>query len=206
MIQAPLGVYVPGTSILHRLPPGWKFLILIAFIVASALFVSTAAVGLALCALMGVGYAVARIPFKVARGQLLPVLPILAVIFAFQWWQLGWNEALTMFFTIYASIAAATLLTLTTPLSELMEAFDRGLVPLGRLGIPVATISLAMSLTLRLIPLQAQALGEALAARKARGADFSIRALAVPVLIRSMRRAEAIGDALLARGVGDGDA
>lgn len=202
-IQVPLGVYVPGTSPLHRLRPGWKFLALIVFIVATTLFVHDAVVGATIFGATLLLFAVAHVPLHVVRGQLLPPLPILALIAAFQWWQLGWNQSLALFFILYAAIAAASLLTLTTRLTDLMAAFDQGLRPLARFGVPVDNISLAMSLTLRLIPLQAQAVTEALAARKARGADFSIRALAIPVLVRSIKRAEAIGDALLARGAGD---
>ena len=40
-------------------------------------------------------------------------------------------------------------------------------------------------------------------ARKARGAGFSLRALVVPSVVRALRRADAIGDALTARGVDD---
>lgn len=203
MISVPLGTFVPGHTIVHRLRPGWKFFGLIIFIVGTSLLVHTTVAGACAFALSLLGYLLARIPFRVARGQLLPAFPILALIWGFQWWQLGWNEATGLFLSLYASIAAATLLTLTTKMSELMAAFDRGLAPLGKLGLPVDTISLAMSLTIRLIPLQAQALSDALAARKARGADLSIRALAIPVLVRSLRRAESIGDALLARGAAD---
>ena len=84
-----------------------------------------------------------------------------------------------------------------------MHSVEKMLLPFERFGLPVETITLAISLTLRLIPLQLATVNEVLDARKARGAGFSIVAFGTPVIIRSIRRARNIGDALLARGAGD---
>ena len=104
---------------------------------------------------------------------------------------------------IMSSIGMAAVFTLTTTVAEMLEALEKALAPTARFGVPVEAISLALSLTIRLIPLQFATVGEVLDARKARGADFSITAFGAPVMIRSIRRARVIGDALLARGVGD---
>ena len=166
----PLGVYVPGTTIVHCVNPSIKFVSLIVFIIASTIWAHTlthAAICLAVPLLL---LTVAKIPPKIAWGQLWPPLPFLLLLGAFNWWQQGWEKALA---------------------------------PTARFGVPVEAISLAISLTIRLIPLQFATVGEVLDARKARGADFSITAFGAPVMIRSIRRARVIGDALLARGVGD---
>ena len=42
-------------------------------------------------------------------------------------------------------------------------------------------------------------------ARRARGLGFSLRALVVPVIVGALRRADALGDALVARGLDDAD-
>lgn len=203
MLNVPLGTYVPGTSIIHRTPPGWKFVLLITFVITTAIWVSTIRWALIVFALPLVGYAVARIPLRIAWTQLSPPFPILAMLFAFQWWQLGLTKAAVIIIVIYAAIVAATLLTLTTKVSDMMDAITKGLEPFRRFGVPVDAISLAISLTIRLIPLQLKTVQEVLDARKARGAEFSLRAFGTPAVIRSVRRAENIGDALIARGVGD---
>ena len=100
-------------------------------------------------------------------------------------------------------MVAATLLTLTTRVTDLMDTLDRAMAPLARFGVPVETISLAVSLTLRMIPLQVQSVREVLDARRARGAKGSVAAFGVPLIIRTVRRSRATSDALLARGVGD---
>ncbi|MFD5867151.1 energy-coupling factor transporter transmembrane component T family protein [Corynebacterium sp. NPDC060344] len=199
----PLSVYVKRRSPVHRLPALPKLALVVAFIILATLFartIPTAAVALAIAL---AGYALARIPFTVALSQLLGAVPLLAFIAIIQGLTGNWELGIMLFLQILACVVAATLLTLTTRVSDLMDAFDRILAPLGKLGLPVSTISLAMSLTLRLIPLQVQAVREVLDARRARGASASVTAFGVPVIIRTIRRSRAMSDALLARGVGD---
>lgn len=199
----PLGVYVPGVTAIHRMPPLWKFLVLFAFIISTSIVVKDPRVAAALVLVAAVLYAVARIPVHVAWGQLWPSLPLLIILGLFQWWQKDFSFALNVTLLIFSSLMMAMLLTLTTKLAAIMEAFEQALAPLARFGVPVENIVLALSLTLRLIPLMLGTVNEVLDARKARGAAFSITAFGTPVLIRSIRRARAIADALWARGAGD---
>ena len=203
MRNIPLGVYLPGRTPIHRAPAGGKFLALLAFILASTVLVDTPLAAAGWLGAVAAGYAAARVPLRTAVGQTAPVLPVLLVLGAFQWWQRGLDFALTTVIVLLASVAAAALLTLTTTISELMGAIEKGLSPFGRFGLPVETISLAVSLTIRLIPLQLATVTEVLAARKARGAGFSVTAFGTPVLIRSIRRARLLAEALIARGVAD---
>lgn len=203
MKTLPLGVYIPGNSVIHRCPPPWKFAILVMFILITAIFADTLTLALASVALPALGYLVAQIPPRIAWAQLWPPLPILTALGLFQWWQRGPELALVTVLVIFAAIMAATLLTLTTTIPAIMDAVEKLLAPLGRFGLPVESISLAISLTIRLIPLQLATVQEVLNARKARGANFSITAFGTPVLIRSIRRARGIADALRARGIGD---
>lgn len=199
----PLGAHVPGNSILHRAPAWVKLLGLNIFVLVVAIVPSRPTESLAALALVGVGYIVARIRPRLAAEQTLPVLPLLIFIGAFQVWSNGWQAALTLTIGLFASVAAAALLTLTTTVAELMHSLERALQPLGRVGVPVESISLALSLTIRLIPLMLSTVNEVMEARKARGATMSLRAFGTPVVIRSIRRARQLGEALLARGVGD---
>lgn len=203
MRNIPLGVHLPGRTPIHRAPAGWKLLALLAFILASTFVVETPPVAAAWLAVVAAGYAVARVPLRTASGQTAPVLPVLLVLGAFQWWQRGLEFALTTVLVLFASVAAAALLTLTTTIAELMAAVEKGLSPFERFGLPVETISLAVSLTLRLIPLQLATVHEVLAARRARGAGLSVAAFGTPVLVRSIRRARLLAEALIARGAGD---
>ncbi|WP_049157569.1 energy-coupling factor transporter transmembrane component T family protein [Corynebacterium aurimucosum] len=199
----PLGFYVDADTIIHRIPAAVKFLVLIGFILVTSLAVHTLPWAAASLFLPLVLFPVARIPFRVALGQLAPPLYLLVALAAFQWWQKDFLSAAIMFLTIYAAISGAVLLTLTTKVSEMMDSLDRALAPLGCLGVPVENITLAMSLTIRLLPLMLGTVVEVLDARKARGTTASLTAFGTPVIIRSIRRARAMGEALQARGVGD---
>ena len=110
------------------------------------------------------------------------------------------QSALTLLIGLLATIAAANLLTLTTPVEELLAALDRALAPFGHTG---ELISLTIALTIRLIPLTLATANEVLAARKARGVGFSFSAFGIPLVIRSVRRAKMMGEALMARGAVD---
>ena len=199
----PMGVYHPGTSIIHRLDPRWKFAFLLSFIIITTIVVNSPLVAGMLVAGVAALFTLARIPLRLALSQLWPPLPFLLMIFAFQWWQVGFESALRSLLLIYAAIMLACLTTLTSTLEAMMEAMEKVLTPFARYGLPVETIVLAMSLTIRLLPLMLTTVQQVLDARKARGVGFSLSAFATPVLIRSIRRAEMIGDALIARGVGD---
>lgn len=201
--NVPMGVYVAADSPLHRLPALWKFPLLLVFIIGGTICATSPLFAGSLVIFMVLLYAIARIPLGTAWSQLWPVLPVLLFLGAFQWWQRGWSFATTTVLVIFSAVMAAMLLTLTTRLEALMEAVEKMLQPFARFGLPVESITLAISLTIRLIPLQLATVGEVLDARKARGAGLSIVAFGTPVLVRSIRRARNIGDALLARGAGD---
>ena len=77
--------------------------------------------------------------------------------------------------------------------------------PTARLGVPVDTIVLTISLTIRLIPLMLNTINEVLDARKGSRRQFSITAFGTPGHPSGrFRRAHHIADALWARGAGDG--
>lgn len=198
--ELPLGVYVPGNTWLHRMGAALKFLLLVAFIVLVTALPTQPWHSMAALVSVLVLYAWARIPARVAWRQLVPLLPVLLFLGVFMVWQNGVQSALTLLIGLLATIAAANLLTLTTPVEELLAALDRALAPLGRTG---ELISLTIALTIRLIPLTLATANEVLDARKARGAGFSVTAFGIPLVIRSVRRAKMMGEALMARGAVD---
>lgn len=81
-----------------------------------------------------------------------------------------------------------------------MDTLTTAMQPFVHFSLLVDTITLALSLTLHMIPLQVVAAAEVLEARRAQGAAGSIIAFGVPVVIRAINRLEAMGDSLVARG------
>jgi len=75
--------------------------------------------------------------------------------------------------------------------------------PLRRAGVDPERVALVLALAVRTVPVLVGIGGEVQQARAARGAERSVRAFAVPFVIRSLRHADRLGEALEARGVDD---
>nr|WP_314421171.1 energy-coupling factor transporter transmembrane protein EcfT [uncultured Erwinia sp.] len=193
-----LSDYVPGNSLIHRLPPGVKILSLA--LVGTLLFVfpllaavlSTLAVVAALYPLAGIGP-------KMMLLQLKPLLSVLGLLFAVQWWMVDWLSGVLVVARLSALLLLAALVTLTTRTTEMIDALESGLFWLRFLRINPAKVSLALSLALRFIPVLAAITAEVREAQKARGLDRSVIAVAIPVIVRTLKMADDIAAALEAR-------
>jgi biotin transport system permease protein len=198
-----LGLYHPGRSVLHRLPAGAKLAALVAVLVVLAVAVREPWQLIPASAAVAAGYLVARIPVPLALSQLRPVLWMLLFIGLFQTIFTGWQRALVVCGVLLLSVAVAALVTLTTRVLDMLDAVHRGLTPLRRFGVNTDRVGLVMAMTIRCIPLLSGLVASVTEARRARGLGFSLRALAVPVVIGALRTADAMGEALAARGVDD---
>ena len=197
-----LGVYFPRDSVLHRLAPGVKLLAL-ALAAIGSLFLREwwqAVVALAVVALL---YAVARIPLRVAVAQLRPVLWLAAAIAIFQVITGGWQRAVLVVGALVALIMLAALLSLTTRTTDLIDVVVRGCRPLRRVGVDPERVGLVLALAIRSVSVIVSIAGEVRDAQRARGSAASPRAFAVPLVVRSLRHAEQLGEALAARGLDD---
>ncbi|MCZ4562025.1 energy-coupling factor transporter transmembrane protein EcfT [Rhodococcus sp. IEGM 1401] len=198
-----IGLYRPGTSLLHRMSPGSKLLALILAILGTVIFARTPLEVAAVAVLVAALFAVARIPAKVALAQLRPVLWMLLIIGVFQVIITTWQRAVVVCGVLVISVALAALVTLTTRVTDMLDTVTRALGPVRRFGVDPDRIGLLLALAIRCIPLLASIVQEVSQARKARGLQWSMTALATPVLVRALRTADAMGDALVARGVDD---
>ncbi|MDI6630436.1 MULTISPECIES: energy-coupling factor transporter transmembrane component T family protein [Rhodococcus] len=198
-----IGLYRPGTSLLHRMSPGSKLLALIFAILGTVIFARTPLEVAAVAVLVAALFAVARIPAKVALAQLRPVLWMLLIIGVFQVIITTWQRAVVVCGVLVISVALAALVTLTTRVTDMLDTVTRALGPVRRFGVDPDRIGLLLALAIRCIPLLASIVQEVSQARKARGLQWSMTALATPVLVRALRTADAMGDALVARGVDD---
>jgi biotin transport system permease protein len=105
--------------------------------------------------------------------------------------------------TVQAMVLAAGLVSLTTSMEALTEFLLRILRPLRRWGFAPERTALLISLSVRSVSVIAALAQEVRDAQRARGRGRSPRAFAVPLLVRSLRHAQALGEALVARGVDD---
>ena len=198
-----IGLYRPGDSLLHRMPAGLKLLLLILSIVAATVFVRTPLEVGVVIVVVGLLFVVAAIPWRVAVAQLRPVVWMLLIIAVFQVWITSPARAVVVCGVLLISVALAALVTLTTRVTDMLDTVSRALGPLRRIGVDPDRIGLLLALAIRCIPLLTGIVQEVAQARKARGLQWSMTALATPVLVRALRTADAMGDALVARGVDD---
>jgi biotin transport system permease protein len=196
-----IGAYRPGRSPLHRVTAGWKLAGLAASVIVVALlpewWMLLIALGVAFA-----GFAIAGQSPRVAVAQLVPVLWILAIAAPLNALFSGWESALVMALRVTTCVALAALVTLTTRVSAMLDAVRAALRPLGH-RVDAERVGIVLAMTIRAVPLMTEIVGAVLDARRARGAEGSLRAVAVPVVVRSLQTADAMGEALVARGFDD---
>lgn len=196
-----IGVYHPGTSLVHRAPALVKLGVLALLVTVVAVVPSPIVLAAASVIVVAL-FVVSRMPLRLALGQVVPILWVLAFAVPVQVIFGGWEAAAVMAVRLVLAVALAALYTLTTPVTATLDAMQAMLRPFRRWVDP-DRIGLALALTIRCVPLLADLVREVLEARKARGAEGSVLALAVPVIVRALRTAEQLGEALTARGFDD---
>jgi biotin transport system permease protein len=194
-----LALYIHGVSPLHRLAPSVKVAVLIAagiavFLVGNPLWLT--AVLLIVAAL----HALARIPLAALARQLRPLAVLIGLIFLFHGLFTTWTLGLLVVLRLAVLVLLAMLVSFTTRVSDMIETIERGLAPLALLGLDPGKVSLALSLALRFIPLLYAQVHDIREAQRVRGLERNVTAIAVPLLIRTLRMASDLTDAIEARG------
>ena len=196
-----IGFYSPGRSVVHRAPTLMKLLLLSVGVVSIGMLQEPWQLGIAFLVALAL-FVVAGVPPRAGLRQIVPILWMLLIAVPIQGLLAGWVIAGLMAGRLLIAVALAALFTLTTTVTSVLEAFQTLLRPFGR-WIDADRVGLLVALTIRCIPLVSEIVVEVLEARKARGARGSLVALAVPVVVRSLYAADALGEALVARGLDD---
>jgi biotin transport system permease protein len=197
-----IGLYVPGTSPVHRAPAGLKLALLVAGLAVLGIRRTPVTLAVAFVVVVLVA-ALARLGARPVLAQVRPMLWIVVVVAAAQVWLADLRTAVVVTGSMVLAVAAAGLVTLTTRTQDLLDAVVRVLRPLRRVGVDPDRVGLVLALTVRTVPVLVGLADEVREARKARGAERSLRAFAVPFVVRSVRHADRLGEALAARGVDD---
>lgn len=196
-----LGGYSPGHSAVHRAPLWLKAAGLAGLSVTVLVLPSPVMLGGA-ASLITVLYAAAGLLPRMAQPLRL-MWPLLVLLGAFQAWTAGPVTALVVTGNIALCVVAARLLTLTTPLQELMDGLVSLARPLRFAGADPERFGLTLALMLRSIPFLLGSARDVRESAMARGLERNPRALTVPVVIRAVAYARQTGDALAARGLGE---
>jgi len=195
-------VFVPGESVLHRAPAGAKLLALALAAVLSVLIRQPWQV-VVLLVVVVVLYLVARIPWRTALAQGRPLLWFAAALTVFQLLVSGWEKAVVIVGGMLGLVLLAALVSLTTRTTEIVDAVVAGAAPLRRVGADPERLGLLVALAVRAVPVIVELAREVRQAQVARGAAASPTAFVVPLVVRSLRHADRLADALVARGIDD---
>lgn len=192
---------VVDTGLLHRVPAGAKLGALAVAALALTLFPQgPVSIGVSLVLVLAL-YPIGGVPLTAAAAELWRLRGILLVL----------AIALTVFVSpvvawvstgrVTALLLLAALLTSTTRMSDLLAVLQRLLRPLRRFGVDPGAVSLAISLTLTMVPVATGFAQRVRDAERARGVRLGVRGV-VPLLVLTLRHADKVGDAIAARGVG----
>ena len=226
-----LGQYFPGNSVIHRLDPRTKLVMLVVYIVALFLAGGPASYGLMLVLLLTF-IRISSIPGKAFLRGMKPLVfiliftGILNLLFTqgekvlVSFWVItitleGVVRSIYMMVRILMLIAGTFLLTYTTSPIALTDGLESLLNPLKKIKVPVHELAMMMCIALRFIPTLIEETDKIMSAQKARGADFEtgklmdrVKALVpilVPLFISAFRRADELATAMECRCYHGGD-
>ncbi len=217
-----LGQYFPGDTLIHRLDPRTKLILVLLFIVALFSASSWLTNGLVLIVTV-ICMAVSHIrPGNIFRGlkPMLFIIALTALLNVFfttgtpirEGWIITWEgieRAVKMMLRITLLITGTFLLTYTTSPMAITDGLEYLMNPLKKIRVPVHEMTLMMSMALRFIPTLIEETDKIMSAQKARGADFetggliqrakALLPILVPLFVSSFRRADELAVAMESR-------
>lgn len=187
-----------GTSFIHRLPAGFKLFCLFSMSIllfsVQSLWLAVSTLVIVYCLFLSAGFRPTQPLFEMKK-----IFWVLLALFLIQYFTSDLLTAALICLRLMNLMLLATLVTLTTPFSTMMECIEK-LFSFTRLfGVNPAKISLALSLSLRFIGIFTNISDEVREAQKARGLENNFLALIMPVLIRSLKTQADVAAAIEAR-------
>ena len=192
-------LYLPGNTWLHRVRAGLKLAVL-AIGSTALMWVHSPSLLLVACAVVCLSVRWAGASVQQVWQQLRPLVWLLFVLGGLSVWSQGLWQALEMILRLLTLVLAALVVSMTTPLTQMMQVVAWLLKPFQRLGwIDDDKVALGFGLTMRLIPELGVQWQEIREAQLARGLMPSPLTMGVPMLLRTLRRADEIAEAIDAR-------
>lgn len=219
-----LGQYYPAKGILHRLDPRIKVLLLMASIVLIFCTFNFYALGI-VTALVIASVIMSKVPLKLylkSMKAIIFVILLTAVLNLFygagepifEWWvfritRAGIHNSIFIAVRIVLLVMLSSTLTFTTSPTDLTDALERLMKPLGIFKIKTHEIAMMMTIALRFVPTLLEETDKIMSAQKARGADMEsgnilnrIKALIpilIPLFVSAFRRAYELAMAMECR-------
>jgi len=188
----------PRRSLIHRAPAGAKLAVLAIAGTGLAFSNDPRVIGVAL-ALTWLAHGMARVPTRHMLVLLRPMVWLLAPLLLVMGLTQSWTLALAVVGRIVTLVALANLVTVTTTNEAMIAFITRALAPFRVVGVNSAKVALAISLSLRFLPVIGGLAQEVRDAQRARGLGNNPLALALPLLVRTLRMAGEVTEAIEAR-------
>lgn len=196
-----LTLYRPGIGWMHRAPAGPKAFVLLVVVLGVSLLPSTyLAAGIAAFVTV-LGYLVTGLGLRELGRQVVGVRWVIVITLGAQLLFLQTEPAVANTSRVLAAILLAAMLVLTTRVTDLLDAFERGLRPFARFGVDPERVALVLAVAITTVPVLIRLASGVREAQKARGAGGGLRAFVIPFLVVSLKHADDLGEALTARGV-----
>ena len=219
-----VGQYFPGNSLLHRLDPRLKIVLLFLMLIGVFLLEKPAAYAF-FTAVTVLFVVISRVPLRTFVRALKPLWWI--VLFTFVIHLLttpgreifhagiltiseeGLTKGCLISLRLVLLIVLSSLLTFTTSPLKLTDGMDALLSPGKRFGLPAHELAMMMTIALRFIPTLIEETDTIIKAQESRGADFTtgnmfvrlknMLPILVPLFLSSFRRADELALAMEAR-------
>ena len=219
-----IGQYFPGNSILHRLDPRTKVVLLFFYLVLIFLCKSGISYGV-MTALTAALMLLSKVPMRMMLRSLKPLWWIILFTFVVHIFSTPGEELCRVaFLSVTAEgidggcyiclrlvllILLSSLLTFTTSPLKLTDAMEALLSPGKRVGVPAHELAMMMTIALRVVPTLIQETDRIMKAQQSRGADFMTGSIMkrmqafvpvlVPLFLSAFRRADDLAMAMEAR-------
>lgn len=219
-----LGQFFPGKSILHRLDPRVKIILL--FVLIVMIFVAEGWPAYALLSAVTVALIfLSRVPPLTVLKSVKPLMwiilftllihfvshdgEVIAKVYVFKvtWEGIIYGAMISL--RLVLLIVLASLLTFTTSPLKLTDATEKLLSPLRKIGVPAHELAMMMTIALRFVPTLIEETDKIIKAQKSRGLDFesggfvkrlqAMVPILVPLFLSSFRRADELALAMEAR-------
>ncbi|MDP4118877.1 MAG: energy-coupling factor transporter transmembrane component T [Bacillota bacterium] len=228
-----LGQYLPGTSVVHRLDPRTK-LVLVLFYVIALFIINNIPAYILSGILIYLLIKASGIPLKFILKSIKPLYIFIiftAILNIFMtdgtyiiknsenwWFHPTWEGiyiTIIMSLRLIYLVAGTSLLTYTTSPIVLTDGIESLLKPLQKLKFPAHELAMMMTIALRFIPTIIEETDKIMKAQSARGADFdtgglikkakAMIPLLIPLFISAFRRADELALAMECRGYHGGE-
>ena len=204
-----IGRYYPVNSQVHKMNPLAKIICILLFIVM-IFFTYDIRFNVIISVLLILMLLNTKVPMKIYIKTILSIKWLLLFILIINL-ILRTNLQVTIitalrlvYIVLYTSI-----LTLTTPPTEITYGLEKFFSPLRLIGIPVNKMALSISLALRFIPTIIDQGNKIIKSQASRGIDYynsnfrgkilAIKSLIIPIFVLSIKRADDLADAMEVR-------